>query len=236
MYKYVIKWGYKFAERYLLNIRRERIFMMKKNGFTLAEVLITLSIIGVIATLTLPTLMTNISESQYITGFKKGINTLSEAGQMNKVVAGYDYSEITSDDTNNTDEATASLFSLLRRNVAVNSSLGNAITSGGSGNTAVFFNDGTALIFTASATTDAGDQQADGTWYGFNAILDVNGNKGPNRLSNCNGTQSATADNVLATGGCANKANRVIQDRFSIRLTGTKAVPSGHAAAWAMNN
>ena len=52
--------------------------MMKKNGFTLAEVLITLSIIGVIATLTLPTLMTNINESQNKTGFKKVINTLSK--------------------------------------------------------------------------------------------------------------------------------------------------------------
>ena len=30
--------------------------MMKKNGFTLAEVLITLAIIGVVATLTLPAL------------------------------------------------------------------------------------------------------------------------------------------------------------------------------------
>ena len=38
--------------------------MMKKNGFTLAEVLITLAIIGVVATLTLPALMTNTQEQQ----------------------------------------------------------------------------------------------------------------------------------------------------------------------------
>ena len=43
----------------VIYIRRERNNMMKKNGFTLAEVLITLAIIGVVATMTLPALMTN---------------------------------------------------------------------------------------------------------------------------------------------------------------------------------
>ena len=38
--------------------------MMKKTGFTLAEVLITLSIIGVVAMMTLPALMTNVQEQQ----------------------------------------------------------------------------------------------------------------------------------------------------------------------------
>ena len=45
---------------------------MKKNGFTLAEVLITLAIIGVVATLTLPALMTNTAEQQAKTALKKG--------------------------------------------------------------------------------------------------------------------------------------------------------------------
>ena len=62
--------------------------MMKKNGFTLAEVLITLAIIGVVATLTLPALMTNTQEQQARTALKKGINTLTEAAQMNSAIAG----------------------------------------------------------------------------------------------------------------------------------------------------
>ena len=37
---------------------------MKKNGFTLAEVLITLGIIGVIAAITLPTLMSDTTSAQ----------------------------------------------------------------------------------------------------------------------------------------------------------------------------
>ena len=155
MYKYVIKWVYKFAERYLLNIRRERIFMMKKNGFTLAEVLITLSIIGVIATLTLPALMANINESQNVAGFKKGLNTLAEAGQMNKVMAGYNFDEITST-TASEAETEYSLYSLILRNVAVSREQG-FVDSVNNSNTAIYFNDGTALIYTPSATTIHGN-------------------------------------------------------------------------------
>ena len=206
--------------------------MMKKNGFTLAEVLITLSIIGVIATLTLPTLMSNINESQNVAGFKKGLNTLAEAGQMNKVMAGYNYDEITSSNTSDDDEDVYSLYSLILRNVAINRELGSRDTAnqGNSSNIAIYFNDGTSLIYAASTTTSHGSAVGGGEFYGFPAIYDVNGIKGPNRLSNCNGSQNTTTDN----GDCSNKDNRVIQDRFAIRFRGTRAVPNGHAAWWAL--
>jgi len=42
-----------------------------KKGFTLAEVLITLGIIGVVASLTIPTLMANYQKVQYVTGLKR---------------------------------------------------------------------------------------------------------------------------------------------------------------------
>ena len=43
----------------------------KANGFTLAEVLITLAIIGVVATMTLPALISNTGEQQAKTGLKQ---------------------------------------------------------------------------------------------------------------------------------------------------------------------
>lgn len=53
--------------------------MLKKtNAFTLAEVLITLAIIGVIAALTLPTLITNYQKNQYAISFKKSYTILSQ--------------------------------------------------------------------------------------------------------------------------------------------------------------
>ncbi|MBQ2871256.1 type II secretion system protein [bacterium] len=51
----------------------------KQKAFTLAETLITLSIIGVIAAMTVPTLMTNINNQQHITALKKAYSNLSNA-------------------------------------------------------------------------------------------------------------------------------------------------------------
>lgn len=50
-----------------------------KKGFTLAEVLITLGIIGVVAALTIPTLMQNADERATITALKKAYSTMSNA-------------------------------------------------------------------------------------------------------------------------------------------------------------
>jgi len=45
-------------------------------GFTLAEVLLTLAIIGVVAALTIPAVVTKVAKDQYVTGLKKAYNTL----------------------------------------------------------------------------------------------------------------------------------------------------------------
>ena len=56
---------------------------MKKSGFTLAEVLITLAIIGVVAALTIPTLLTNVTDRQ----FRAGHNTFQRKfGEALKVM------------------------------------------------------------------------------------------------------------------------------------------------------
>lgn len=52
-----------------------------KEGFTLAEVLITLGIIGVVATITIPVLMNNIQDNQYKVAYKKAYSTISQAFQ-----------------------------------------------------------------------------------------------------------------------------------------------------------
>ena len=57
----------------------------KKAAFTLAEVLITLGIIGVVAALTLPTLIQNHQKQVYVTQLKKAYSTLNNA--FNKMAA-----------------------------------------------------------------------------------------------------------------------------------------------------
>lgn len=56
--------------------------MKKKKGFTLSEVLITLGIIGVVAAITIPTLMTKIQEKQYQSQYKKIFSELNQAVRL----------------------------------------------------------------------------------------------------------------------------------------------------------
>ena len=69
---------------------------MKKLAFTLAEVLITLGIIGVVAAMTLPTLITNARAKQYSAGFKKTLSTLSNAAQLSSSMYDFDFSGLSS--------------------------------------------------------------------------------------------------------------------------------------------
>ena len=64
---------------------------MKLYAFTLAEVLIALAIIGVVAAMTIPTFMANTAGAQFRTGFKKGITVLTQAASANYATEGYDF-------------------------------------------------------------------------------------------------------------------------------------------------
>lgn len=54
----------------------------KNSAFTLAEVLITLGIIGIIAAITIPTLLQNSQDQQAVSSLKKTYSTLSQAYTM----------------------------------------------------------------------------------------------------------------------------------------------------------
>ena len=53
-----------------------------KQGFTLAEVLITMALIGVVASMTLPTLSVNVQKQQIGPALAKAINTLESANRL----------------------------------------------------------------------------------------------------------------------------------------------------------
>ena len=66
----------------------------KKAAFTLAEVLITLGIIGVVAAMTIPTLIANVKGAQNRVQFKKTLSTLNQAVRMNKAKYDWDFADM----------------------------------------------------------------------------------------------------------------------------------------------
>ena len=67
---------------------------INKTGFTLAEVLITLGIIGVVAAMTIPTLIANTNSSKFASQFKKTLSQLNQAALMSTAQWDIDYGNI----------------------------------------------------------------------------------------------------------------------------------------------
>ncbi|MDY6311234.1 MAG: type II secretion system protein [Cyanobacteriota bacterium] len=80
---------------------------IKKKGFTLAEVLITLGIIGVVVAMTIPTLIQNANSAKFSAQFKKSISTLSQAALMGEAQYDVDFGTLTNECSANYPERAA---------------------------------------------------------------------------------------------------------------------------------
>ena len=69
--------------------------MKRREGFTLAEVLITLTIIGVISALTLPAIQSNTAASRNRATLKNTMAIISQAAQNNMATEGWNFAHIT---------------------------------------------------------------------------------------------------------------------------------------------
>jgi len=207
--------------------------MEKRFGFTLAEVLITLGIIGVVAAMTIPTLMNSTGQAEFKTGFKKAISTLNQGITMNVALADSDFSVLTASDFA-TDGSIANMFATRLNVVNTTTAADPGLDAAGSlpanmanaSNYTLFLNDGEAISFQQSAAACLESVYA----AGCTAIVDVNGGKKPNRLSNCSST-ATVVDNTACT-----KANLLVGDRFSVRFLGNQVQPNGEAARFVMYN
>ena len=62
--------------------------MKISKAFTLAEVLITLAIIGVVAALSIPSVISNTQQQEFKTGLRKAVSVLNSAITVNKALDG----------------------------------------------------------------------------------------------------------------------------------------------------
>ena len=130
--------------------------MNKKSGFTLAEVLVTLMIIGVIAAMTIPSLMQSTSSQEYKAAFKKAVSMLNQAVTLNYALDGEDASDYTG----------TNFVNLMKTRLNV--------MSEDSAKNAVYTADG--MYFKAMAGGSCTDTDACAK-----VEVDVNGAKGPNK-------------------------------------------------------
>ncbi len=188
--------------------------MTKRFGFTLAEVLITLGIIGVVAAMTMPTLMNSTQGAQYKAAYKKALSALSQAVTLNVALDEVDFGDI------NATSAT-SILSMLRSRMnvvrvatdgedplganeyTVNAGIGDemaGITTPTADNVTLFMNDGIMFSYNPDNAVDCTKDTTinpDG-WTNTkraacSGFIDVNGTKGPNKVIACDaGTNTGT--------------------------------------------
>ena len=176
--------------------------MTKRFGFTLAEVLITLGIIGVVAAMTMPTLMNSTQGAQYKAAYKKALSAISQGVTLNVALDGASFADSVAGTAGSTATANSVANILNARMNVVRAALGNADTAytmSGTGaptkaatNTALFFNDGVTFTFPNSAAACTSDPDNSGATRNIcKGFIDVNGQKGPNKIVACDsGTQN----------------------------------------------
>ena len=68
--------------------------LAQKAAFTLAEILITLGIIGIVAAMTIPTIAANVVGHKYRNQYKKTMSTISQAVRLNKANYDWDFADV----------------------------------------------------------------------------------------------------------------------------------------------
>lgn len=179
--------------------------LSNKSAFTLAEVLITLGIIGVVAAMTMPTLMNSTQGAQYKAAYKKGLSALSQAVTLNVALDDYNFAQATTGDA----AGDASMYNIFKNRMNVVKTIEGTTGYGISADTAsgvapakinsgsnyvLFFNDGIVFSFPQSAENCTNDATVGNVnLTNCKGFIDVNGEKNPNRVVKCD--NGGTTDN-----------------------------------------
>ena len=177
--------------------------MTRRFGFTLAEVLITLGIIGVVAAMTMPTLINQTNGAQYKAAYKKALSAVAQGITLNVALNDKSFADA-KDESATTDTAESETvlgYLKARMNVVDVNATGHTITETNTENTEkaqtgnnifIYFNDGSMLAFKNDAKACTEENKCEG-------IIDVNGQKGPNKVVKCTGTYTAASGTTQAT-------------------------------------
>ena len=159
---------------------------MRKLGFTLAEVLITLVIIGVIAAMTVPTLMNNTNAQEFRSALKKAISGVNQALTLHYALEGLSAQDYST--------GTALVNEVFKKRMSIID--GNtAFTTTDCGGSDVWTTQDGILFCITGFTSANSDEQGtacdsynltpctSGGTAAANMWIDVNGQKNPNRAT-----------------------------------------------------
>ena len=220
-----------------------RLSRKKNRAFTLAEALITLVIIGVIAALTIPAILVNTEQHEYKSALKKALSALNQVIELNIALEGYGPIEAGYMDTAANATKEDSLFMMFKNRMNVISTSA-AYDWGGKTNFAFFTADGMRYEFPSKPSVKGGtfntnngkcarsgnpvqDDAGNNMDLPCLIIVDVNGQRRPNPLKA--GSGGRTSYKVPGTGGRSK-----LLDVFPIIVTDINAYPYGIVGQRAM--
>ena len=183
-------------------------FKGSKNAFTLAEVLITLGIIGVVAAMTMPTLLNSTQAARSKTGMKKVMNVLNQALVVNYALEDFDAGQATT----GTEDQEMSLYGIFKKRT-------NIMKTDASGsNYVLYFNDGMTFEFPKNSNACTSTSPCKG-------VIDTIGgpSKGPGQVTHV--PQSATR-----------VKSEEIFDGWAVKIEGDKVTPNDKATELVMYN
>ena len=234
-----------------------------KKAFTLAEVLITLAIIGVVAAISIPSVISNSQQQEFKTGLRKAVSVLNSAITMNMAIDG------------ETPYDNANLFGYMMKHMSVMKSVTDIRTefmqsfpngSGQLGNTAFYTTDGMRFEFRFGtndikthklyeSNTYACLRGVSGSWNNSNSVCGGCGSYGLNNnvdgttkppciiMVDVNGDRKPNPQNASCKSDACKHENVYkfsdplglkLSDLFTIMITDKQAIPYGVAAQRAM--
>ncbi len=235
-----------------------------KKGFTLAEVLITLAIIGVVAAISIPSVISNSQQQEFKTGLRKAVSVLNSAITMNMAIDGETpYENKTLPQYLMRHMSVIKTYSLMPYRASTHKNNGSIMTTYDNG--AFYTTDGMRFEFDRNENIMAGNNRlhesnviacvATNTLFGERLNCGGCGSYGLNHNPNgttkppclimvdVNGDKKPTPGNVNCNSDeceMQNKyyvplpAEKKVRDIFSILITEDRAIPYGVTAQKAM--